>query len=77
MIPTCDVRVDGQQIHQISSFSYLGSAITSNERSDGDIKKKMQWLRNPLSMSSMLKKEHISMTRRRRKEEIEEDRDEE
>lgn len=63
-ITTCDITVKGQQIHQISSFN-LGSTITSNGLSDGNIKKRIAMAQESLiNMSSMLKNKHVCMTTR-------------
>lgn len=62
VIPTCDMTFDGQQIHQIDSFNYLGSTIISNGCSDGDIEKIAMAKKSLINISNIRKNEHISMT---------------
>jgi len=39
--PKCTVFVNGKEIQQVESFSYMGSVVTSDGRSDHDIKQRI------------------------------------
>ena len=41
-VPTCNIYLDNEKIKQVQEFEYLGSMITSNVKSDKDIKRRRE-----------------------------------
>ena len=65
--PVCNLFIHGKQVKQVNSFKYLGSTVTSDGKSDCDIKKRIAIAKDSFSkMSSILKNGKLAMKTRLR-----------
>ena len=60
--PPCNVTVNGDKLKQLDQFSYLGSLITQNSRSDKEIKRRVRISKSVFhSMQKVLTSRSINM----------------
>ena len=63
--PQVKIKVDGAEIEQVKSFTYLGHKITEDGRCNEEIKRRIGIAKTAFSkMNSILTKPHVSLTTR-------------
>lgn len=61
-IPTCRIRINGEEIQQVAHFKYLGSLLTSDGRSEKDINARIGMAKSAfMEMHKLLTNKHISI----------------
>ena len=65
--PKCAIRIGNQTIKQVTRFKYLESMLTSDGKSDTEIKNRMGMAKEAFqNMSKILKNQNITMDTRKR-----------
>lgn len=66
-VPVCDIYTNGTKLKQTQSFVYLGTRITSDGRSDSEIKSRIAQAKSAFQrMKSVLTNKHLSIDTRKR-----------